>query len=57
MLWPTPMLPHIIPFLSVRVAGLSKFENPGKEAADNIAEAINVFFENCRLSIIRVLSS
>lgn len=45
------MLPHIIPFFSVLTGGDIIFEIPGIEAADSMAEAMSVLFENCLLFI------
>jgi hypothetical protein len=47
-----PILLHIIPLFRVLVDRGIRFEMPGIDVADTIAEAIRVFFANCLLFIL-----
>jgi hypothetical protein len=51
MVLPTLTPPHIIPFLRFIGGENLNAEKPGNEAAERMADAIAVFFVNCRLFI------
>jgi hypothetical protein len=52
MVFPTPMLPHMIPLLRLREAGEAIFEKPGNDDADISADAIAALLVNSRLFIV-----